>query len=207
MLRQGEYLTRLAFERGASAEEVWCHAVNAELRGRRESMDVLAPGDILRLPPKRVVRSPLVAGQSNRYSADVPRIPITLVFQNGSAPAADAPYTLEGLGSHTTEGRTDANGGITLQVPISVAEFRVIFDEGRRVFPILIGHMDPADEQSGIWARLANLGYVSDLSASEEEDDERMEYAIRAFQRDSALTVTGMMDASTARALQEAHRS
>ncbi len=44
VVRQGDYLVKLAFVHGFDAEEVWNDPKNEEIRGRRADHNILAPG-------------------------------------------------------------------------------------------------------------------------------------------------------------------
>jgi hypothetical protein len=98
VVKQGDYLTKLAHTFGFDAEEVWNDPKNAELKQRRADMDVLAPGDVVYLPEASKEGLPLTPGTSNRYTAKVPKIEVTLAFQDGDAPLANEPCEVLGLG-------------------------------------------------------------------------------------------------------------
>ena len=50
MVRQGDYLSKLAFTMGVDADATWNHSGNDELRAKRPNPEMLHPGDILSLP-------------------------------------------------------------------------------------------------------------------------------------------------------------
>lgn len=52
VVRQGDYLLKLAQRYGFDAEEVWSHPRNEDLRKLRKDHHILAPGDIVYLPVK-----------------------------------------------------------------------------------------------------------------------------------------------------------
>jgi peptidoglycan hydrolase-like protein with peptidoglycan-binding domain len=70
---------------------------------------------------------------------------------------------------------------------------------------INIGHLDPVDEFSGQWGRLANLGYISGEPSEKRSDD--FESAVEEFQCDHRLTVDGICGPNTQAKLKEVHGS
>jgi hypothetical protein len=72
-------------------------------------------------------------------------------------------------------------------------------------FTLKLGHLDPIDEDSGVDARLINLGFgPQDTEDSEWSDDDRGE-ALKAFQDKFGLEVTGMADDATCQKLRALH--
>ncbi|MCA9625274.1 MAG: hypothetical protein KC731_39900, partial [Myxococcales bacterium] len=68
MIRQGDFVARLAQRFGFDADEVWNDESNRELREQRESPNVLAPGDVLHIPEESERSGAgLSKGASNRY--------------------------------------------------------------------------------------------------------------------------------------------
>jgi hypothetical protein len=209
VVRQGDYLPRLAHAMGFSAEEVWNDPSNRELRAVRQDMNILAPGDVIQVPEPRQEALPLSPGAPNRYRASVPKTSVNVVFLDGPAALADEPCRIEGLGPSRALGRTDGEGRLTLEVPLHVREVSVIFPGKNRSYSLLIGHMDPVTETSGVRARLEHLGYLpapaGEGSMSEEEARARLREAVRVFQRDQGLEPSGQVDGATRDALRRAH--
>ncbi len=205
VVRQGDYLTRLAHTMGFDADAAWGDARNEALRRRRTNMDVLAPGDVIYLPePRRAGRS-IAPHATNSYRARVATVTVRLTMRgDDGAPLANERYAVEGLGPRLTEGTTDGHGNLTFEAPVSAREVRLRFAEGRAVIPLQIGHMDPISERSGAPARLLNLGYLSALGG-EGEGDGALFDALQRFQREHHLAPTGALDDATRDALQRAH--
>jgi len=65
-------MARLAHELGVSGEDVWGDPANRELRDRREDMNVLLPGDTLRVPAPRRSSRALHAGGRECLLRDCP---------------------------------------------------------------------------------------------------------------------------------------
>jgi hypothetical protein len=200
VVREGDYLAKLAQAFGFDAAELWNHPENARLKGRRDP-NLLHPGDILRVPraaPRLVATTGTVGGGTRGHTTV-----IQLSFSEGDKPRANQPYKVEGLAT-PVEGLTDAKGSLSVEVPVELREFRLSFSN--IVYPVLIGNMEPVTEPSGARKRLAHMGYRPG-STDQEDGDDRDRRAIEAFQRASELEVTGVLDEATMVALVIAHGS
>lgn len=202
VIKQGESLSKLAFQRGFDASTVWSDPANAELAGKRKNMDVLCPGDIVYLPPVEPTTIPVAVGSSNPFGSKVPEVPITLKLKKGGEPIADAAYRVDGLGA-PVEGKTGGDGSVTVSVTILTREITIVLTELGLEYQVMIGDLDPHDEPSGIKMRLANLGYLgADITRI---TDDFLKRAIAAFQSVNGLPVTGEADQATIDALEGAH--
>jgi hypothetical protein len=204
VIRQGDYLKKLAFVHGFDADEVWDDPKNAELKRLRKDPDILAPGDVVHLPAAKKEGLPLQKGAANAYQVKVPRRETTLRFAGPLGPYANEAFTVEGLGEPIS-GTTDAEGSLTLSIPVAAAEVQVRFDRRRKVFRLHVGHMDPISEPSGVQARLAQIGlYHGPLNGQLDEDTLS---ALAVFQEKQGLPVTREPDEATLKALQEQYGS
>ena len=75
--------------------------------------------------------------------------------------------------------------------------------DGAEQYSILLGHMDPIGCESGLYARLQNLGYLPNASPTDAEAKD----AILSFQADHDLDETGVADGPTLEWLTELHES
>lgn len=204
VVRQGDYLTQLAFRHGFDAREVWNASQNEALRRLRPDPEMLAPGDVLQIPDTPAAGPALRIGAANRYVARVPKVRVSIELGDESRALANEPYRVEGLGAPIT-GRSDGDGRVHLDVPVTTREVHIALPERGVVIPVMVGDLDPLETLSGVRQRLVHLGYY-DLGGrpAEAEDDLA---AVRRFQRDRQLPITGEVDDATRRALSEAHRS
>jgi hypothetical protein len=109
---------------------------------------------------------------------------------------AGVPYRLV-AGGRRIEGTTDGQGRIDERIDARLHRVRLTLEpdtEHERTLEVLVGHLDPGDEDSGLVHRLSNLGFPCSL-------EEGAAAAIAAFQRSRHLTVTGDIDDETRRAL------
>ena len=103
----------------------------------------------------------------------------------------------------TTKGTLDGNGILEQFIPPNAKGGRVMFNGGKEIIPIRIGHLNPVDEVSGAQQRLNNLGF---RCGSEDGDlDNATKAALLAFQQAHGLNPTGELDAATKGKLSELH--
>lgn len=154
VIRQGDHLAKLAHLMRFDVDEVWNHPKNEALKALR-SPTLLCPGDILFVPDRAPTPLPLRAGTKNRYVAKVPKVRLRLGFKDEAGAYRSEPYRVEGLNA-VVEGETDAEGIITIAVPVMVRELSVVFPKRGVRHPIYLGDMDPVSEATGLRKRLLN---------------------------------------------------
>jgi hypothetical protein len=209
VIRQGDYLSKLAHRMDFDARFVWEHPRNRELKESRASGEVLHPGDILYLPEpdEESGRLPITAGATNKYKATIPKVPIHIVLRDEEGPLAGKSYRILGMGK-PHRGTTDGDGAVTFSVPVHIREVRLVMDETGEEYPIMIGDMDPVEEHSGIWKRLEHMGYLSRLDIGPDgAAPAALRRAIESFQAANGIEVTGALDEATREALVKHHGS
>jgi len=107
----------------------------------------------------------------------------------------------------SVEGQITEDGQL-LELPLSSVVRRAELVLMRNTtFELAIGGLGPVQESRGALDRLDALGYVAEVVAEEFDDDDVQQAsdplatALRAFQRDHDLPVTGELDDATQRAL------
>jgi len=204
VVKQGDYLTKLAFRHGFDAAEVWGHEKNAEIKVSRKSMDMLAPGDVVHLPVTRGEGLPFAPGTTNRYRATVPMTEIHLVFTNADGtPLAGEPFAVTGGFAAASEPKTGGDGKLTLRLPLTTREVTIEFTERNLRRVVRVGDLDPASEESGARQRLTHLGFLSQDTRTGDGQD--LGEAVRSFQVASGLPETGALDDETRNALAAEH--
>jgi len=212
VVRQGDYLTKLAHTMGFDPDLVWNHSKNSELREKRADKDLLHPGDILWLPPspdkKRLqVRS----GAANRYIARIPKKPVEVRIQVGGEPLADEPAVILGIGPDPFETKTDEAGWIRTEVQVHVREIEVILPRKRRTLRVRVGDMDPVNTVNGLRKRLQHLGFYQPTRVGVENQDasdpSALIGALKAFQMARNIAPSGKLDDETKSALLAKHGS
>lgn len=212
VVRQGDYLTKLAHQLGFDADEVWKDAKNSELKDLRKSPDILAPGDVLFIPTEPPPSLALTSGTTNDYNATIPRVTVTLVFLDGTEPLKGEPCSIEGLDANDPDVPTSTNdeGKLVLQIPVTIREIAVRFPDRTLGYRFCVGDLNPAIEPSGIRQRLCNLGYLLTHDVAEggstAEEDEVLKMAVSYFQSANGLAATGEIDDATRKAIVDAHQ-
>lgn len=210
VIRQGDYLTKIAHTMGFDADTIWNHAKNEPLRNKRPNKDLLYPGDILWVPDAAEHRRLVIrAGSDNRYVARVPGVYVAVKVTIGGEPLVEEPFRILGLGE-PIEGVTDEKGYIRAGVPVHVREIEVYLPELDRTLRLRVGDLDPVDTVSGIKKRLMHLGYYQPSRVGVENaaaDGDALVSALKSFQSDKGLEPNGKLNEDTAKALTGDHGS
>lgn len=202
VVKQGDCLSSIADQYGFFWDTLWNHERNADLRERRKNPNVLMTGDQVFIPQPRPKEESGETGQVHTFRLKgVPvRLNLQLLDFQGN-PRAGVKYTLT-IDGKTTSGAVPDDGVIREIIPPRAMKgtLRLETDEE---FELQLGHMNPIEYTSGVQARLANRGYYrGEISGVL---DEETRDAIRRFQADRGLAVTGEADSATQAALLAAH--
>ncbi len=211
----GDCVAKIAFELGYAQNTIWDFGPNESLRSKRRSKFILQPGDTLQIPPKRLKQIEVQAGK--RYLlrlADIPEI-LRVRFVTFSLRArANAPYlfhveTASGTVIPDRKGSTDGEGLLSEFIPPDAIHAEVWFGTGqfRETYPIDLGRACPLDSTVGVQNRLHNLSYLDSANCVPGELDEFTVAALRRFQADNQLLVTGEPDKATIAKLEGVHLS
>ncbi len=198
-VRAGDSTDSIAFAHGHFPEYVWNHPANAKLRERRESRNVLLPGDVLRIPERRSKELRLPTGATHRFRRrGVPsKLRLQLVGQ------AHAPYTLTIAGEPARHHTTDGEGVLEEWIRPDATRAELVYGLARHRAVLELGHLDPLTSDRGRQQRLNNLGF--DCGRSDGTVDEPTRAALRRFQKRMRLYETGRFDDPTLRALADVH--
>ena len=190
---------------------VWNHADNESLRDARDSPFCLAEGDQLAVPdlaPKEVT---LATGAKYKFVVERPwaHLRVRLLQRDRDDDAKDQPLAGAAcklvVGDQTIEITTDGDGWADAKVPPLTRAATLTVAAGKDHpaigWSLMVGELAPADDPRGAADRLANLGY----GAPGEDAVACLPYALRAFQEDAQLTVTGELDDATVDALAKQH--
>lgn len=207
VIRQGEYLLRLCEARGLDVAAVWALPENAELRGRRASHFVLAPGDVVHLPEREAEPLRVSRGQTNAFRAHRPRVSVSVTLRGAGEPLSREPFVVELPGGDEVAGFTDADGVATFELPMHLEVVTLSLPARDHTVRVAVGHLDPSDTPAGAAHRLENLGFLDeDVDfLGEAERVARVRDALLAFQEVRGLPATGELDDDTRAALEAAH--
>jgi N-acetylmuramoyl-L-alanine amidase len=207
-VQQGECLSSIAKTYGfEDPSQIYQHAKNAELRRLRPNPNLLYPGDAVVIPAHELRSFTLPTGQHHKVVVTVPKRKVRVrVLDAHRKPLKSLPFKLD-TGKRVYEGQSDGDGMVEKMVPAEVE--RALLCIGDMTIPLMLGHLNPAkdtkdDGVSAMQARLKNLGYrpgrVDGCLGP------RTRAALRCFQRDHDLDVTGEADDTTLKALIDEHR-
>jgi len=182
IVRQGDYLAKLADRMGFDADEVWAHAKNQGLKDAGRTPEMLCPGDVLHVP-EASCPLPVALGGHNLYAGEIRTVHIAVRFQDEGRPLANERYLLAGAGE-IIEGTTKDDGLVECDVPTTCAEVQVSFSAKGLTYFVKVGHLDPPETDSGLAQRLQNLGCYAEPEASDEFERE-------ATWKDAALKLLG----------------
>ena len=209
-VKLGDCSLSVAAENGAQKwKAVWDAPENKALRAKRDDPFTLSPGDELVIPdvtPKKVA---VATGQTHTFVVTRPkaRVRVRLMSRalDGAEKATSGASCSIKVGDTNTKVTTDGEGWCEAVVPAQATQ-ALLTVEGAKDRPaarwtLALGALRPAKEREGAAARLANLGY----GVAGEDPLACLPYALRAFQEDAKLTVTGELDAATMDALRPRH--
>jgi hypothetical protein len=204
--RQGECISSIAAGHGLFWKTLWDHPQNAELRSARVDPNVLLPGDRLYLPPLREKHEPGATEQRHRFRRKGEPARLRLRLLANSLALANQPYILD-VDGRTHEGTLDADGKLDVGIPAAAREgtLRVGTGERQKVFPLKLGRLNPVDDLRGVQARLNGLGFV--CGPVDGLLGPLTRNALRLFQRDAGIEVTGRPDDATRRRLKQEYGS
>jgi len=199
-VRQGESITSIAARYGLSPESVWEAVENRDLKELRGDPNVLAPGDVVVIPDKRLKEEDGATEKRHRFRKHGDTVPLRIRLRDvNDQPVAGAEVvlTIDGL-SHTVT--SDGDGTVEVQVAADARQGTLTLGGVER--ELRIGHLDPVDGATGQGQRLANLGYGS---GGGEPDATRLLAAVEEFQCDQGLHVDGICGPKTQKRLREVY--
>jgi hypothetical protein len=188
-------------------ETIWSHANNSGLKDLRNDPNILFPGDIVFLPDKTPRIEPKPTGQRHKFVTKNPRSQVRLrLLDVKRQPRPHLQYTAT-VDANVSNGQTDADGYLTLTVAANARQLtlQVTEDAKTEEYTLPLGFIDPIDELTGNQQRLINLGYPCSSELGTLGDVTQT--AIRAFQKENELEITGEFDDATRQALEQMHGS
>lgn len=204
IVKPGDCISSIAYENGYGPATLWDADDNADLREKRGDPNVLLPGDKVVLPDKETRTTTHATGK--RYTFVRRGVPekLKLQFLLDDAPRANEPYVLEINGVVvSSDQKTDGDGKIERSIPPNARSGRVLFRDGKEVYELRLGHLDPIEEVRGVKGRLKNLGFYH--GPIDDTLDEATELALAEFQESRGLEPLGELDDETRSELKKAY--
>lgn len=199
-IEEGECVASLAYEHGFYHQTVWKEPGNEVLRGQRESLYVLEPGDVVVIPDKRPGVQKAVSGRRHTFRRKGVPEKLKLQLLVEGEPRAQTSYelTVDGV---VNQGETDAEGRIEHWISPAAQQGRLAI--GDEVFELSLGRLSPISIERGVRARLVSLGFL----AGGDETAEALAAALSRFQAQQRLPQTGRVDEITRGKLVEVYGS
>ncbi|WP_437940502.1 peptidoglycan-binding protein [Sorangium sp. So ce341] len=205
----GDGMSSIADRTGFFWETLWNLEENAALKAARDNPEILMPGDRVTIPERRIKEVPCETARRHRFRRR--GVPVRVIFtveDDGGRRFAGAKYLLK-VGEAEYRGETGADGSIEQWVTpaartgtLTVWPDREPFTEALE-WRIGIGELDPIDSIAGVQARLSNLAY--DCGAERGALGPKTRRALRLFQHNQGIEVTGAIDEATVARLRDVY--
>lgn len=218
VVQEGESAESIAVVNGLPTEKVWNDPPNANLKSLRTTPHILMPGDIVHVPALIVQAQPKATQTEHPVVVSVPQSKVQVKFCVGAAGKNSSdtlivPRAVQAVDywcdSEQTPRRTwtSVGGVLELSVPATARTLKVRFvDETPPLtITLLLRCLHPIDTPTGVAIRFENLGYGVALKSDMTFND--LQPAIRRFQQEHQLTITGQPDAATKDRLKLVHGS
>lgn len=206
-VQQGECFSTIAARYGfADYQKIYSHPENDSLRRMRPDPNLLHPGDLIVIPEHTKKKISLSTGTTHTIVVQMPKKRLRIRLKDADGRNASGAKYVIGANKLRKEGTTTEDGMIDLDIPAEATVATIEIDGS--TYPLRLGQLNPLvsvpdDGTSGIQARLTNLGYeVGEIDGKLGPHTKR---AVRAFQEDTALAATGIVDDTLLEALKKAH--
>lgn len=207
---QGERLPTIARKEGFRRwQTVWDFGGNAGLKDQRGDAHILFPGDQVAIPSKLSRVAEVPSGKAEYVVLSAPEV---LRTRFADVAAMDGEPVLfratPDAGSEAFEGELAEDGTMEIELPPDTTKVVVelFCGDGDQPFvthELAMGELDPADEATGIQARLANLGYYR--GKIDGDVGEVTHAAIARFRREYGLSPSNAVDDDLVQALEWLH--
>lgn len=191
----GDCLSRIAFEHGFFPDTIWNHPDNSELKGIRKDPNVLMAGDVVVIPDRELKDASKPSDKKHRFRKKGIPAKLKVRLLKKGKPRKNEHYRII-IDGASKEGTTDGDGFINQPLPPNASEGKLIIGEGANseVFVLRFGHVDPLACDTGVAGRLHDMGYSVGANLAG---------ALRKFQTDNQLDVTGEINDATRNKLKE----
>lgn len=173
---------------------IWDSPANETLRSRRDDPNVLAPGDIVTIPPPICRKAQGATGTIHRFVVKREKIKLFVRLTGHHEPLTNEPYRLE-YDDEQVDGTTASDGIIEAEIEASQSAVRLVLPRRMQSYDLELGQLDPVTRISGAQTRLLNLGLYTGKSHGTLDQATRL--ALESFQRIQKIAVTGQLDQRT----------
>lgn len=220
VIQPGDTVLTIALLHELEPRDIVNHDKNrAMFSERHRDPHMLAPGEIVYIPPPPAPTPSVSPRSANTFTATVPKVHLHLQFECEKGPLAGEAFRIEAPVVLTTarrrdltqplEGNLDGEGKVSLEVPALIGSFVLRFPARNTEHEVIVGGLDPLDQPSGVNARLTHLGFLPlDQTLADPyrfETEESAKQTLKRFQSAYQLEATGSADGRTLDALKNAH--
>jgi hypothetical protein len=207
IVREGDWMGKIARQHNiADPDTIYNHPPNQALKDKRNEKDLLSPGDEVWIPVREELEVPTKGKNSGPVSiqatlAETEQLSVTLKNENGEL-LTNKDYTVNfsGQGQEIT-GNTGSSGKIEADLPAGTEQVFVDLG-GELMMSFYLGHLDPPDTVRGASQRLRNLNcFKHDTYPNEITPD--LYDALRKFQYDNEINISGQLDSETSEKITE----
>lgn len=208
MVKLGECTLTIAYKYGFHPDTIWMDKNNDELRQKRKDPYVLQHDvDSVYIPEKRQRYETGISEKRNVYRRNGLQKTLKIYFFDAfDKPHKSTVYKLD-IDGVIVEGETDANGLLEHRILSNVTRGSLVlyFESGEVKYDLNLGHLPPIDSLKGVQARLNNAGlYHGEINGV---DNDETKLALKLFQAQRELDITGIADQQTIAKLNELHES
>lgn len=206
VVRSGECVSSIAKDTGHFWQTIWDDPANGALKEIRRNPNVLLAGDRLAIPNLEPKHETGQTEQRHRFVRLGEPSRLALVVKSKCKALANAPYVIEIDGRMQITGTTDAAGKIDVPIP-GDAQTAVVTveqpDAAPKVYKLRLGGLDPITTNTGVQARLVNLGFS--CGSEKGEIGPKTLAALNRFRASVGLPTSDVLDDATRRELENVH--
>lgn len=206
VVKQGDCFSSIAAKHGFLLKTLWEYPPNEPLVQKRQSPNILYPGDEIFIPENDLKEESRATEDTHVFRIEREKTELHLRMLREDEPRGNVKYSLE-IGNKIIEAATDGDGWIKQTIPAAAKTARLILQPGTveaEEYELLLGHLDPLEENPGVADRLQNLGFYFGF---DDDNDEALKCALEGFQNKHELPETGEPDAATLDKLKQIHGS
>ncbi|MBL4764877.1 MAG: peptidoglycan-binding protein [Colwellia sp.] len=208
-VKQGDCLASIAKQYGFHEPEIiYSNASNSALKSKRKNLHILKKGDVVKIPDKENKQESITDGKKHSFVAKGLITEFKLLLENFDGTALANKEYLLAIEGALHEGTTTEAGLVAHKIDASATGGKItVWLDSEKIQSITwllnIGFLDPLDENSGVQARLNNLGY--DCGEIDGKIDNKSKLAIKAFKTNNGLNKDDVVDDITKKKLKEVY--
>lgn len=199
-VKPGDCIASIAAKFSSTLEALWDSPDNQELRELRNDPFVLHEGDEVAIPEPEDKHVSVAPGGRHVFVLHNMRCDFEVTLRLNDKLRTGVAWVLE-VGGETIKGETGEDGTVRASIPARARTGVLRLPKSKDEYPIAFGDLDPSDTTRGVQSRLASLAYYR--HRIDGDAGPWTARALRAFQIDEELPLTGKADEATTERLRE----